>query len=123
MLVFTQNLSKLGLPFRKWSFNDNKLILSLPGVLRETAEKDKILDKDYKITALGVRWSPNQDFLKSATNLDPLKTTTLSSETSKLSDPMGWLASIISSYKLLLQNVWIEGIEWDQQFPQDIETE
>ena len=38
-------------------------------------------------------------------------------------DPVGWLAPIINSYKLLLQNVLIEGIDWDPPVSQAIETE
>ena len=49
--------------------------------------------------------------------------TTLLSDGSKIFDPLGWLASTIKSYKILLQIVWIEGRAWDQELLQDIETE
>ena len=48
---------------------------------------------------------------------------TLLSQTSKLFDPLEWLAPTIISNKIRLQKNWIEGIEWDQQLFQYVETE
>ena len=36
------------------------------------------------------------------------------SDTSKLFDPLGWVFPILSPFKIFLQDLWIEGLEWDK---------
>lgn len=44
----------------------------------------------------------------------------LVSETSKLFDPLGWLAPVIIKAKILFQGLWQAGLSWDQKLPEDI---
>ena len=57
----SEELRKHGFELRKWTSSDPEITLDLPTHLRETAEKDKILDNDYQIKTLGVKWKPNLD--------------------------------------------------------------
>ena len=107
-LVFTliQELKRFGFELRKWTSSDSAITLSLPDNLRETAESFKILDKEYHIKTLGVRWNPNPDTFTFKVNLDDIRTHTkraLLADISKLFDPNGWLGPIIIKYKCLLQ--------------------
>ena len=73
MKALIEEQNKYGLPIQKLSSDDETLILSLPENLRETPEKEKFLDKDYKIKTLGIRWTPNQVVLVFNANLDDIK--------------------------------------------------
>ena len=42
------------------------------------------------------------------------------SYTSKLYDLLGWVAPILINFKILLQDQWIEGFEWDEPLNQYI---
>ena len=127
-LVFTliQELKRFGFELRKWTSSDSAITLSLPDNLRETAESFKILDKEYHIKTLGVRWNPNPDTFTFKVNLDDIRTHTkraLLSDISKLFDPNGWLGPIIIKYKCLLQKIWQLGLEWDTLLPNEITEE
>ena len=61
LLGVSEELRKHGFELRKWTSSDPEITLDLPTHLRETAEKDKILDNDYQIKTLGVKWKPNLD--------------------------------------------------------------
>ena len=63
-------LLKYGLPLRKWSSREPSIVLSLPEELRETNDSSKILDKDYKVNTLGLRWTTNQDHLTYTAKLE-----------------------------------------------------
>ena len=108
-------LKKHGFELRKWTSSDSSITLSLPEKLRETEESSKILDKDYHMKTLGIRWNPNPDTFTFNVTLDAMKQhtkRTLLSDVSKLFDPSGWLGPVIIRYKGLLQKLWILGIDW-----------
>lgn len=46
----------------------------------------------------------------------------LLSEASKLFDPLGWLAPVVVNAKLIMQEVWVSGIGWDDEVPQQIKS-
>ena len=115
-------LLKYGLPLRKWSSSEPSIVLYLPEELRETNHSSKILDKGYKVKILGVRWTPNQDLTYTAKleTFTALTKRKLLSDASKLFDPLGWLGPIIIiNYKLLLQ-LWVRGLSWDDNFPNEM---
>ena len=44
------------------------------------------------------------------------------SEVARLYDPLGWLAPIIVVGKILIQQLWLSNIEWDQPVDADTAT-
>ena len=46
----------------------------------------------------------------------------LLSETAKF-DPVGWLSPIVIRFKVLLQKLWVQGIEWDQLVSKELQNE
>ena len=113
LLGVSEELRKHGFELRKWTSSDPEITLDLPTHLRETAEKDKILDNDYQIKTLGVKWKPNLDVFTFEVLLELTAYTkrTFLSDLSKLFDPLGWLAPIITRYKVLMQEIWTTGIQ------------
>ena len=84
------------------------------------------MDNNYKIITLGVPWKPNSDHFGFYSNLTVQGNVTkrqLLSETAKLFDPVGWLSPIVIRFKVLLQKLWVQGIEWDQLVSKEIQNE
>ena len=102
------------------------MIKELPDELRETANECAILSDDYKIKALGMIWKPNLDIKCFKTDLPAVAVLTkrsLLSATAKLCDPMGWLSPIIIVFKILLQQIWLTGVKWDELVPEPIKQQ
>ena len=116
-------LQKFGFELRKWTSNEPEIILELPKHLRENTDDDKVLDKNYHIKTLGVKWRPNLDEFHFQINLDPIQTFTkriFLSDPSKLFHPLGWLAPVVIKYKILMQQTWTTGSKGDETLPDEI---
>ena len=89
--------------------------------LREKSDVLELFSDEYKIKALGVSWKPNKDifcFSTALPELTLLTKRTLLSTISKLFDPMGLLAPFIINFKCLMQQLWVQGFDWDSEVDQ-----
>ena len=43
------------------------------------------------------------------------------SETSKLFDPLGWVSPVFVSFKIFLQDLWIDGLDWDTSLNRELQ--
>lgn len=41
-------------------------------------------------------------------------------DVARLFDPLGWLSPVIIKAKIMVQQVWIHGIDWDKNLPESI---
>ena len=101
-----QELLHYGFPLRKWSSNSQDLLKSIDKDLRTENDELKLFSEDFKVKALGIKWTPNSDEFIFKSSLDPPQQLTkrnLLSATSKLFDPLGWLAPIVIQFKILMQ--------------------
>lgn len=110
---------------KKWTSNHTQLLENVPKEHREINLPLEV-DKEDSIKALGIHWHPATDHMSFKVNLEsndktPTKRTFLSNA-AKLYDPIGWLAPIIVVVKIMFQQLWIEGIDWDDQIPSDMNT-
>ena len=111
-----EELSNHGFPLRKWTSSDPGLIKNLSADLRAENDDLKLFAEDYKVKALGISWQLNPDqfnFKCSFEESQQLTKQTLLSATSKLFDPLGWLAPIIVQFKILMQQTWVRGLDCD----------
>ncbi|XP_050340593.1 uncharacterized protein LOC126767010 [Bactrocera neohumeralis] len=110
-------LESAGFPLRKWTANCGKILQGLP--------KDHLLNKEFldfedtsDVKALGIRWNAHTDFFyfKTKPILSPESYTkrAILSDIAKLFDPLGWLAPIIVTAKMIMQHIWLEGTQWDE---------
>ena len=116
-------LQQGGFPLRKWTSNESELIKRLPVDLRETKDELTFESDEYKIKALGVVWRPMPDSLNFQVKLaskTPKTKREISSEVTKLFDPLGYLAPVIISFKCFIQNLWKIKLGWDQTLPPSI---
>lgn len=113
-----------GFNLRKWTSNHPDLTKNLPDESKTLESLQIKLDDSIK--TLGISWNPKTDMFEFKVDLPKNQRIctkrTLLSEISKLFDPLGWLAPTIIYGKLLLQELWIAGLSWDQELPSELQT-
>ena len=77
---------------------------------------------------LGIEWHPVPDkfWFSSVPNLSAKNSNTkrtILSESSKIFDPLGLVSPIVIRAKLIVQKIWQEKLEWDQNVPTSISQE
>lgn len=121
-----QLLNSGGLQLRQWSSNDVAVVDSLPANLR-TPEPVLHIQTDDTINTLGIKWAPSKDVFMYFVNFVAKNTCVtkrnILSITARLFDPMGWLAPIVVRAKLILQQLLLSGVAWDDPIPQAINRE
>ena len=116
-------LSKFGFELRKWTSSHPELNMELPTELRQTSDQLQLFSEEYKIKTLGICWKPISDTFIFSIDLDDISQITkrtLLSDSSKVFDPIGWIAPVIIAFKSLIQQTWVEGISWDEKLPDSI---
>ncbi|XP_046145807.1 uncharacterized protein LOC123989173 [Osmia bicornis bicornis] len=107
-----------GFDLSKWASNKPSL--------QEAEEFQTCVFQDYPgVSTLGVIWRPNTDTF-SLRVLPPLNEPTrytkrrILSEVASLFDPLGWAAPVLIFAKILMQDLWIIGAEWDEDLPEQL---
>ena len=111
-------MSPVGFNLRSWSSNS-------PGV-QHLAAKNQVLDASPTKKVLGMVWDITSDTLrfscKQATSTPPLSTKReVLQETAKVFDPLSLLQPVTVAAKILIQELWKEGIDWDDPLPPSLD--
>lgn len=110
-----------GFDIRKWSSNKKDLTNCL-----DNTAKELCTDSDSSLKTLGILWCPLQDTLSIKVAALPSSVNSkrsLLSEVAKLFDPLGWISPTIIKMKILLQKLWLAGLNWDEPLPEVIQSE
>lgn len=105
---------------QKWSSNCLE-------ILPETADKSpsSIEIEPALCKILGLAWKPDLDtfhFSVVATfNTSSLSKRTISSEIARLYDPLGLVAPILVKAKIILQELWLAKIGWNEPLPPELQ--
>ncbi|XP_071132834.1 uncharacterized protein [Mytilus edulis] len=110
-------MNKAGFNLRSWTSNSEKV--------RTLAATENVLDTDEETKILGMRWNsvtdelfyPKREILNSSeivTKREILK------HSSRIYDPLGLLSPVTIRNKILLQDIWKRGFDWDQKVDEDI---
>lgn len=121
-----QLMTQAGFDLRKWSSNSQEVLDALPPESRET-QSLLSLDPDAAIKTLGICWSPQTDHFRfhinSSPNSNPASKRKVLSDIAKLFDPIGWLAPVIITAKILMQSLWKEDLQWDEPLPDSFQQQ
>lgn len=94
--------------------------------VQHLADKDQVLDASPTKKVLGMLWDITSDMLrfscKQATSTPPLSTKRkVLQETAKVFDPLGLLQPVTVAAKIVIQELWKEGIDWDEPLPPSLD--
>lgn len=118
-------LEKGGFKLKKWCSNDVQF-------LREFEKSERSANVKLDITldgitrALGLHWNMGKDLFHYSLNLPNESTITKRSilaDLQRLFDPLGWLAPSVLPAKLLIQQLWLQGVTWDEEVDETTCTE
>ncbi|XP_044760886.1 uncharacterized protein LOC123318341 [Coccinella septempunctata] len=121
---------KGGFEITKWISNSQKVLKTIPENLK-TDSSSKEIDSEKIERVLGLNWSPQTDefvfnfnFKKLPEELYNGKKIPTKREVLRLVmsvfDPLGFLSCFMVKARILIQNIWKIGIEWDIEIPEDL---
>ena len=115
--------SKAGMQAHKWLSNSTKVLERIP-VESRASEVHIASDGLPMVKTLGVTWLPGEDVFTFNANPPekdfPLTKRNFLKKIAKLFDPVGFLAPFIIRAKILLQEMWAAGMDWDDLFLGDL---
>ncbi|XP_023246626.1 uncharacterized protein LOC111643287 [Copidosoma floridanum] len=113
-------LKSAGMLLSKWAANDAALL----GGLDSLADSEIAFKVEESVSALGLLWQPRDDVfgfrIEWASAGSELTKRGILSDISRLFDPMGWLAPVLITAKIVLQDVWLSGVDWDDRVPGEL---
>ncbi|GAB0092550.1 uncharacterized protein DMENIID0001_075520 [Sergentomyia squamirostris] len=110
----TELMRRGGFHMSKWLSNDPAALEGVPEKDLEISTLDDLC-ADSSIKALGVLWNPTHDiFTFSATkHTQKITKRNLLSEISRIFDPLGLIAPVVISAKVLMKQLWLIKADWD----------
>ncbi|XP_018371197.1 PREDICTED: uncharacterized protein LOC108766413, partial [Trachymyrmex cornetzi] len=112
-----------GFNLRKWRSNNKEILSSV----RQYDENEfLVLNKHEIIKTLGLRWNAEHDYLQYEMKVGGEQIVTkrqLLSLISKIYDPLGLIGPILVIAKQLMQRVWKEQLDWDEELPDHLHKE
>ncbi|XP_046394969.1 uncharacterized protein LOC124162471 [Ischnura elegans] len=121
-------LKRGGFNLRKWCSNHPALLESIPIELREVHLPLR-LDSQDKVTTLGLLWHAAADQFQITNGLHKYQQSRFRNHTTKrtvigvissIFDPLGLISPIVITGKVLLQQLWLKGIDWDEELPDEM---
>lgn len=116
----SQELSKLlecgGFILQKWASNSKEFIDSVPQSLRSIS----VDTNESIIKTLGLTWNMKTDSFHYQNKLPQPKSVLITkrnilADLQRLFDPLGWISPAIITAKILIQNIWKERLDWDEE--------
>ena len=124
----TNMLSTAGINLRKWSSNEPEVMNNIPIADRLPAVQisDACDGVSPRTKTLGVTWEAARDvFLfqvkQPDVSITPTKRNVLSAIAS-LYDPLQFLAPFVIRAKILMQEIWTAGLDWDDILPSHLKA-
>lgn len=114
-----KDMKSAGMNLREWATNDPSFFRSIP-------EQDR--NSDPKVKVLGMTWLPGPDVLLCPLSLQKMsvRLTTKRQMLQTLAgtyDPCGLISPLTITGKMLMQELWKKKYQWDEQLPEDIQTQ
>ncbi|CAB0043513.1 unnamed protein product [Trichogramma brassicae] len=106
-------LASAGMRLAKWAASHAVIVEDLA----DTTPEAVALKMDEAVSTLGLKWLPRLDYFtfqfKPALTTSPATRCSVLSDIARTFDPMGWLSPVLIVAKILLQDICIDGTDWD----------
>ena len=113
--ISSKIMSEAGMELRKWLSNDPTVMQHCKSISPSTD-----VTKDER-KVLGVNWKSSEDYLyyvpKPAVTQQPMQYITkrmIIGSAATLHDPIGFISPIVIRAKMMIQQLWAAGVEWDE---------
>ncbi|XP_059045792.1 uncharacterized protein LOC131841489 [Achroia grisella] len=128
-------LMKAGFKLQKWNSNKDEIMEVIQNDKEREGREKEISNTDTKIenieiktdntiNILGLTWNRNRDEFQYSVKLPPLSAPVtkrkILSDVARLYDPMGWIAPSVVIAKVMIQKLWLAGLEWDEEAPKEL---
>ncbi|XP_050315537.1 uncharacterized protein LOC126750079 [Anthonomus grandis grandis] len=115
-------LSLGGFELRKWASNTPLLISHLDTSLTQLNPLSFDKETDSIVKILGLQWNPLSDsfVFKIESIVKPCTKRNILSDLARIFDPLGFLSPVTVSLKIIIQQLWSSGLDWDQPAPNSI---
>ncbi|UYV78522.1 hypothetical protein LAZ67_16001881 [Cordylochernes scorpioides] len=90
---------------------------------RSTNTNIEFEDSKEFVNVLGLQWQPRTDgftFKGIALPLNSIAKRGILSQVTKIFDLLGWISPFTTTIKLILQELWKTGMEWDDPIPEEL---
>eukprot|EP00117_Sycon_ciliatum_P035424 scpid12780/ scgid2970/ len=111
-----------GMHARKWLSNSKAVMARVPKEDR-ASQIDLDCPQLPSVKTLGLLWSATSDlFTFKPTAPDAKKVTkrTFLSAMASVFDPLGFVSPFIANARILLQDMWLQGVDWDDPLPEEL---
>ena len=114
---------KAGMRTRKWLSNSPQIVEKIP-IKDRASEVDINKGPLPTVKTLGIAWLPEEDVFTFKAN-PPEKNFQITKrkflkKIATLFDPVGFLAPFTIRAKVMIQKMWVAGIEWDDLCPREL---
>ncbi|UYV68325.1 hypothetical protein LAZ67_5003884 [Cordylochernes scorpioides] len=104
-----------GFCLKKWASNDPVILGQIP----EESQLKKIMFENVEVVkTLGLGWNPGEDCfiydLQDHHTTEGITKRQMLSFVARLYDPIGWLSPVVIIGKILIQQLWVTGVKWDE---------
>ena len=120
--AITRLLTFSGLNLAKFISNNRIILKNLSRESLSSSVANLDLEELATDRALGITWDSNTDMLKFNVSKKVVPETKkgILSAISSIFNPMGLIAPVIVKIKLLIQELWKRGLDWDTKIPDDL---
>ena len=115
--------SKAGMHARKWLSNSSQVLEKIP-IKDRASEVDINKDPLPTVKTLGITWLPEDDVFTFKSNPPEenfqITKRNFLKKIATLFDPVGFLAPFTIRAKVMMQEMWVAGLEWDELCPREL---